>query len=62
MKLTFCYTICDTLLCSSHFDGFLTDGGKLMAAAVLAAAWMIQASLHIVIKPSAFHVVGRQCS
>lgn len=42
LKLALCHTICDVLLCSSQFAGFLKNGGKLMAAAVLAAAWMIQ--------------------
>ena len=42
VKLTLCYTICDVLLCSTHFAGLLANGGKLMAAAIVAAAWMIQ--------------------
>ena len=42
VELATCHSLCDVLLCSGHFAGFLTSGGKLQAAAIIAAAWMIQ--------------------
>jgi hypothetical protein len=54
VKLQLCYTVCDVLLCSTHFAGLLANGGKLMAAAILAASWMIQVRQAL---PAVLHLV-----
>lgn len=47
VELATAMRICDVLLSSGQFGGYLQHGGKLMAAGIYAACWMIQVYAHL---------------